>query len=214
MTDLNCLLAGLVRLLSPILLLCLLRKKVHARLYPALVAFIVCFPVFIVAGFIRSGFSHSSHAAFCIQQGLLYGIFEEGGKFLTMRYLLSSYDRPTDSLTYGIGHGLFEEIGAGAACLNLIGTGNASSYILPINILFAAEGTVFVVALTVIIFYGIQTNRSRIMLPLAILLHFISNATTGSFGNSILMILLTIIEGCIAYRCWQAMRPTLSNNIQ
>ncbi|MCR5599203.1 MAG: YhfC family intramembrane metalloprotease [Ruminococcus sp.] len=214
MTDLNCLLAGLVRLLSPILLLWLLRKKVHARIYPALIAFIVCFPVFIVAGFIRSGFSHSSHAAFCIQQGLLYGIFEEGGKFLTMRYLLSSYDRPTDSITYGIGHGMFEEIGAGFACLNLIGTGNASSYILPANILFTADGAVSVVALTVIIFYGIQTNKSGKMLTLAILLHFVGNATTGLFGNTLLMLLLTIIEGCIAYRCWQAMRPPLSNNIQ
>ena len=207
MTDLNCLLAGLARLLVPVLLLIFWRKRSGARILPALAAFLVCLPVFTIAGLIRTGFAQGDLLSFCVKQGLLYGIFEEGSKFLAMRYLLTSYDNRRDAVSYGIGHGAFESFSGGIACINLIGTGKAAPDILPVNLFTAIEGEAFAIALTVLIFYGIQTGRTKLMLPIAIFLHFISNATTTlySFSTPIVVIKSTILTAGIcyaAYRCF------------
>lgn len=209
MTDVNCLLAGLVRLLGPVLLLFIWHKKTRARLFPALAALLICFPVFFIAAVIRSGFSHSSWPYY-IQQALLYGIFEETAKYLVLRYMLTSYDSRKDAVTYGIGHSAFEEIGAAMACFGLIGTGRADPYIFLFNLFALIEGTAFVVALTVIIFYGISTDRSKITLPAAIFLHFIGNLSQGVLIEPAAIavnVLLTAGECFAAYRCYQAMNP-------
>jgi uncharacterized membrane protein YhfC len=211
MTDLNCLLAGLARLLVPVLLLIFWRKRSGARILPALAAFLVCLPVFTIAGLIRTGFAQGDLLSFCAKQGLLYGIFEEGSKFLAMRYLLTSYDNRRDAVSYGIGHGAFESFSGGMACLNLIGTGKAAPDILPVNLFSAIEGELFAIALTVLIFYGIQTGRTKLMLPIAIFLHFISNATTTlySFSTPIVLIKSTVLTAGIcyaAYRCFVKLR--------
>lgn len=211
MTDINCLLAGLARLLVPVLLLIFWHKKAGARIFPAIAAFLVCLPVFTIAGLIRTGFAQGDLLSFCLKQGLLYGIFEEGSKYLALRFLLSSYDDCRDAVTYGIGHGAFESFSGGIACINLIGTGRAAPGILPVNLFTAVEGAAFAIALTVIIFYGIQTGRSKIMLPVAIFLHFISNATTTlySFSTPIIVIKSTVITAGIcyaAYRCFLKLR--------
>ncbi|WP_295067828.1 YhfC family glutamic-type intramembrane protease [Ruminococcus sp.] len=208
MTDINCLLAGLTQLLGPLLLLIFWHKKTGARILPAPAALAVCFPVFIVAGAIRSGFDRSDWLSFYLQQGLLYGIFEEGAKFLVLRYLLTSYDDRRDAVTYGIGHSAFEEFGAGMACLNLIGTGRAASDIFLVNLVSFIEGSAFCIAVTVLIFYGIQMNKSKLMLPLAMFLHFISNFIGGALITSASMVLslLTTAGMCYAaYRCYKAL---------
>ena len=211
MTDLNCLLAGLAQLLTPVLLLIFWRKKAGARMLPALAAFLVCLPVFTVAGLIRTGFAQGDLLSFCIKQGLLYGIFEEGAKYLALRYMLSSYDSRRDAVTYGIGHGAFESFSGGMACINLIGTGRAAPDILPVNLFSAIEGAAFAIALTVLIFYGIQTGRTKLMLPIAIFLHFISNATTTlySFSTPVVLIKSTVLTAGVcyaAYRCFAKLR--------
>ena len=211
MTDLNCLLAGLAQLLTPVLLLIFWRKKTGARMLPALAAFLVCLPVFTVAGLIRTGFAQGDLLSFCIKQGLLYGIFEEGAKYLALRYMLSSYDSRRDAVTYGIGHGAFESFSGGMACINLIGTGRAAPDILPVNLFSAIEGAAFAIALTVLIFYGIQTGRTKLMLPIAIFLHFISNATTTlySFSTPVVLIKSTVLTAGVcyaAYRCFAKLR--------
>ena len=214
MTDINCLLAGLTQLLGPLLLLIFWHKKTGARILPALVALAVCFPVFIVAGAIRSGFDHSDWISFHIQQGLLYGIFEEGAKFLVLRYLLTSYDDRRDAVTYGIGHGTFEEFGAGMACLNLIGTGRAASDIFLVNLVSFIEGSAFCIAVTVLIFYGIQMNKSKLMMPAAIFLHFISNFIGGALITSASMVLCLLTTAGIcyaAYRCYKALETQSEN---
>jgi len=207
-TDVNCLLAGLTRLLSPLLLLILWHKKTGAQFYPALIAVPVCLPVFAVGAMIRSGFSHDDAIAFYIQQGLLYGILEETAKFLMLRFVLTSYDRRKDAVTYGIGHGAWEEFGAGMACFGLIGSGSADPNIFWFNLWAAAEGAAFCIALTVLIFYGIKTGKSGIMLPAAILLHAVSNAAAGILIEPAAITigtLLTVGVCFAAYRCWRAM---------
>lgn len=208
MTDLNCLLAGLTRLLGPLLLLIFWHKKTGARILPAPVALMVCFPVFIVAGAIRSGFDHSNYMSFYLQQALLYGIFEECSKFLVLRYLLTSYDDRKDAVTYGIGHCAFEDVGAGFACINLIGTDKAASDIFPVNVFSFVEGALFCIGVTVLIFYGIRMDKSRIMLPLAIFLHFLGNFTNAALIRPVSMalsLLITPVIGYAAYRCYKAM---------
>lgn len=210
MTDIYCLIAGLLNLLLPAVLVIFWHKRTGARFLPAFAAFAVCLPVFIIGSAIRSGFDRSSPIAFYIQQGLLFGIFEEGAKYLVLRYLLTSYDSRKDAVTYGIGHGAYEEFGCGLACLGLMGTGKAASDILLYQILSIAEGTVFVVSLTVIIFYGISMEKNIVTLPAAILVHAVSNASVGIFIEPVSIVLWIIIDigiGCAAWRCWKAMEP-------
>ncbi|MBR2284262.1 MAG: YhfC family intramembrane metalloprotease [Ruminococcus sp.] len=208
MTDLSCLLSGLIRLLTAPVLLIILHKKTGARLYPAVIALLACLPAFIIAGVIRSGFSHDNFYAYYIRQGLLYGIFEEGAKFLVLRFYLTSYDSRRDAVSYGIGHSAFEDIGAGLSCFGLIGTDRAAPDILLHNIWAEAEGVLLVAALTVLIFYGIQTGKSKVMLPAAILLHAFGNMIAGLFIDSAAIIARTLLTAGIcfaAYRCYRAL---------
>lgn len=208
MTDLSCLLAGLIWLfISPVLLF-LLHRKTGARLFPAFIAFPVCLPVFLISGAIRSGFAQDDLISFCLQQGLLYGIAEEGAKYLALRFLLPSYDSMEDAAAYGIGHGAWEAFGTGLSCLGLIGSDRAAADILPVNLWAAAEGALSVIALTVLIQYGLRSGRTKAMLPAAILFHAVSNAVGGIFSFSmpvvmVLRTLLTAAECGIAYRCRQ-----------
>lgn len=210
MTDLNCLLAGLVRILCPVLLLFWWHRKTEARLYPAPVALIVCLPVFIVAGGIRSGFPTDDLVTFYLWEGLLYGVFEEGSKYLALRYLLSDYDSRKDAVTYGLGHSMFEDIGAGLSCFGLIGTGRAAPEIFFVNLSTGLFGAVWTASLTVLILYGIRTGKSRLTLPAAMLLHAVSNSLNGMFGfSTVFRVVFGLAETAvlcfIAYRCWQAM---------
>ena len=210
MTDLSCLLAGLTRLLLPLLLLLFWHRKTGARLYPAPVALIVCLPVFIIAGGIRSGFGQEDFVLFHLQTGLLYGIFEEGGKYLALRFLLESYDSRKDAVTYGLGHTMFEDIGAGLSCFGLIGSGTAAPDIFAVNLLTALFGAAGTVSLTVLILYGIRTGKSRLTLPAAMLLHAVGNSLNGIFSFSkvfriVFGLLETVLTCWIAYRCWRAL---------
>ena len=54
--DFSCFLSGIIRIcIEPVLLFFWWKKK-RARLFPALAALIVCFPVFMIANGIRNGF--------------------------------------------------------------------------------------------------------------------------------------------------------------
>ncbi len=212
MHDINCILAGLLNLTGPWALLVLWHKKTGARILPGPVAFAVCFPVFFVAAAIRSGFSHDDAYAYYIQQGLLFGIFEEGAKYIALRYILTDHDSRRDAVTYGIGHSAYECFGAGLCCFGLIGTGKAASEIVFMNLWTVVGGAAFCAALTVIIFYGIYTDKARVYLPIAMLIHAFSNASTGIFGTNWLIYLVQDIIVSIgvyyaAYRCYKAMKP-------
>ena len=122
MTDISCLLAGLVRIAIPIIALIIWRKKTGAKIYPAIVALLVCFPVFMLGGAIRSGFSYTVPFHYYLQQALLFGILEEGSKFLVLKFVLKSCDSRKDAVSYGIGHSAYEAFGGGIACLLLIGS--------------------------------------------------------------------------------------------
>ena len=211
MTDFSCVLAGLVRILIPPVLIVLWCKKTGARLYPALIAVIVCFPAFIIGALVRSGFHTESVVGFALANGLLYGILEEGAKFLSLKFLLEDYDSRKDAVTYGLAHGYQENFFAGLSCFGLIGTGNAASDIFGVNLWTAFAGAAFAVGLTVLIFYGIQTEKSLIMLPAVIGLHAFTNAAFRLlYLDTPLVIfvdaLVTAGVCYAAYRCWKNLR--------
>lgn len=209
MKDLSCLLAAMVNLFGPLVLLILWYKKTGTRLFPAVAAFLVCFPAFFIGNAIRSGFDRSSFIAFYIQQGLLFGILEEGTKYLMMRYFLTSYDNRKDAVTYSIGHGAYEELGIGISCLGLIGTGNASSDILFYQLMSVGVGAVSSAAVAVVILYGIQKERSVVTLPAAVISHAVLNASVGIFIEPVGLLLRTLIVGSMSYagyRCWKSLK--------
>lgn len=209
MKDLSCLLAALINLLGPTVLLIFWYKKTGARLFPAVAAFLACFPAFFIGNAIRSGFDHSSFIAFYIQQGLLFGVLEEGTKYLMMRYVLSSYDNRKDAVTYSIGHAAYEEFAIGIICIGLIGTGKAASDILFFQLFGFIADAVLSASLAVIIFYGIKKEHSVVTLPAAILAHAFVNSSNGIFIDSvgaILRALLTLGISYAGYRCWKAMK--------
>ena len=209
MKDLNCILAGITRLLGPLLLLILWHKRTHARFAPAPIAFAVCFPVFILGNAIRSGFVYSSPISYYIQQALLFGVLEESAKFIILRFALSDYDTSEDAVTYGIGHSSYEEMLAAFSCFGLVGQDTAHPAILPIAIWTVIAGTVSCCAKTVMIMYGIRESKTKIMLPAAILLHAAGNASNAIFVEvtaNVITTVLLVIEIYIAYRCRKAMQ--------
>lgn len=208
LTDLNCLLAGLVRLFGPLALFVFWHKRTGARLYPAVIAFMVCFPTFFVGTAIRSGFSHDNPIVYYIQQGLLFGVVEEGVKYLMFRFLLEKYDNRKDAVTYGIGHSAYEGVGGGMACLVLIGLNRAAPEIFWFNLWTTIESLALTISLTVLIFYGIRMRKSGVTLPVAILVHALCNAVKGIFIESSAIVISAVATACVsfvAYRCWRAM---------
>ena len=196
-------------LIAPVLLI-LWHKKTSARIYPALVSFGVCVPAFIVGYMIRSCFGMESFVNYRLANGLLYGILEEGAKFLAMKFLLENYDSRKDAVTYGLAHGYQESFSAGLSCFGLIGSSNIASDMLGVNLWSAVNGVVFTVSLTVLIFYGIQMGKSKLTLPVAIFVHAFSNAIGGIFYFAAAIVIFA--DGLItagvcyaAYRCWKSL---------
>lgn len=124
----------IVTLLGPVLLLLIWRLKKKCSLIPALAGAIT----FIVAALILENipkyvlFSGSNpvstyvlkHAwAFALAGGLLAGIFEECGRYITFRFLLKRHNNKETAITYGIGHG-------GIECILLVGITMLSNLIL------------------------------------------------------------------------------------
>ena len=213
--DIYCILTGLLKLSFFPVLLIVCHKKAGARLLPAFAALAACFPVFIAAGVIRSGFERQ-HIDFFIKQAVLYSIFEEGAKYLMLRFLLRSYDRPADAVSYGIGHGYFEEFGAAFTCFGLVGTGRAGHDIFWFNLFSVPVGAVSCIAVTVLIFYGIHNGKSIITLPAAMLLHFFGNISAALLMESAAIavhLVLTAGAAFAAYKCCKAMEYPSRNGM-
>lgn len=199
----NCLLSGLIWLIGPLVLIIFWHKRTKAPFFPALIAIPVCFAVFFFAGVIRSDNTGGNAILYYIRNGLLYGVLEEGSKFLVFRFLLSEYATAKNAVTYSIGHGGFEALGAAFSCFELIGKGTASPYILPMNLWSFAQGALSCISLTVIIVYGIRKGRSRFTLPAAVALHAFSNATAGIFITPVAVGIRTVLT---AGECFAAYR--------
>ena len=124
-------LAGVIQLLLPVTLWILWRRKTRASWLPLLAGLLG----FIVIGTVRAVFRaifltemQSSPLLYYLAQALLAGIFEEGGKYLVMRFAIPNCDRQHDAVSYGIGHSAVEHYAAGSAGLLLYGFAVAIFY--------------------------------------------------------------------------------------
>ena len=200
----DCIAAGLIRLLFPAAVLIFLRRRKNVPVFPAFISFGVCYPVFFLANIIRSGFDTSDPALFYIKQGVLYGIFEEGIKLAVIFYLSEHYDRKGFSVSCGIGHCAFEDVGAGFSCFALVGSDSIHPLIFWFNLWAAVEGIAFCTALAVLLYCGIRTGRIWRMLAAAVVLHALSNAVGGIFGfsDTIVIVLRTVITVAVCYAAY------------
>lgn len=102
-------LLGTVYLLLPVSAFLLLRKYRSARLLPVILGALVYLLVTrlndIAVGIL---FASSAPAFKVIMASLTVGIFEESGRYLTMKYPLRYCNKTGDALSYAIGHGGME----------------------------------------------------------------------------------------------------------
>lgn len=127
-------LSMIVTLLGPVILLIVWKVKKKCGLLPALAGALT----FIIAALVLenipkyflfadenavSGYILSHSWAYSLASALLAGIFEESGRYITMRFFLKKYSARETAVSYGIGHG-------GIECMLLIGFGMLSNLIL------------------------------------------------------------------------------------
>lgn len=127
-------LSMIVTLLGPIILLIVWKVKKKCSLLPALAGALT----FIIAALVLesipkyflfadenavSGYILSHSWAYSLIGALLAGVFEECGRYVTMRFFLKKHSARKDAISYGIGHG-------GIECVLLIGFGMLSNLML------------------------------------------------------------------------------------
>lgn len=112
----------------PVVLLAVWKMRTRKSIIPALVGAAV-FLVFVKglesiphAFFIMtdnpiSRVIRGNHWIYAIYGGLMAGLFEEMGRFITFRYLLNKHTCPETAITYGLGHG-------GIECMLVMGVAN------------------------------------------------------------------------------------------
>lgn len=127
-------LSMIVTILGPIILLIVWKHKKKCGLLPALagaLTFIVAALVlesipkyFLFAGGNALSAYILSHGwAYGLIGALLAGVFEECGRYVTIRFFLKKYTDKETAISYGIGHG-------GIECILLIGFGMLSNLML------------------------------------------------------------------------------------
>ncbi len=150
----------------PAAMLYILRRKRNGRIFPAVCGFIG----YMFISFVRAFFWLFVPAG-AMSNAVLSGITEECGKFLIMKYIINSYDRHEDSVSYGIGHGGSELILANAAIMiNGILSGEAAPGSIP-EIVGAANSMVSHIALTMLVYISVHYRDSRKFLLYAVLIH-------------------------------------------
>lgn len=123
---------------GPVVLLLIWRHKKKCSLLPALAGAVTFIAAALVLESIPKYFLFSaqnsvsayilSHAwAYGLVGALLAGVFEECGRYVTMRFFLRNHSAKETCISYGIGHG-------GIECILLVGFGMLSNLMLALAI--------------------------------------------------------------------------------
>ena len=143
---------------------------------------------------------------------LIGSAFEECGRYIAMTYAIPGYDTRTDALCYGIGHGGTEVIMSAKAQFVLLadalgqrGTPEHLTALSEQGALFAAEilignaaNLAFHMAMSVLIARAVHYEGCKKLLPIAILIHLLSDFTIFCFGTAA-DILLTVLIWMFVY---------------
>lgn len=162
----------------------------------------------------------SGTAAYVLYGSLAAGLFEEGGRYLVFRFLLKNRHSWSDGLAFGLGHGGIEAIllggtttiqniifalslNAGTLEQNLTGTvppeiiaGIKTTLLTTSPFLFLISGVermmalVMHIALSLLVLYGIRTERIRYLFW-AIGLHALFDIPAGLFQKQVLGLMST-----------------------
>ena len=123
--------AAVFQLLLPVALWLIWRKKTAASWIPliaGILGYVVIGTVRALARLLFLGGMSSTPLLLYLMQAIFAGIFEEGGKYLVMRYAVPNCDRYRDAISYGIGHSAVEHYAVGGAGLLLYGFAVALFY--------------------------------------------------------------------------------------
>lgn len=123
--------SGALMVLLPIIVFLVWRKRTKAPIVPTIAGAATFFlsamvfeqiPIQILFNFYQPTAEalRNSVVLYYIVGALLAGIFEETGRFVTMRFFLKKYTRKQNALSFGIGHGGFESLYIGFTTMSLI----------------------------------------------------------------------------------------------
>lgn len=141
---------------------------------------------------------------FYLLSAALSGVFEEVGRYVVFFFVMRNYDRWSDCVSYGIGHGAIE----------IILTHNLTDFTLFDDLITTYDlvtGAAFSVAMSVLVFAGVHYAENKKGLFAAIALHTVIDFTLvleyygiASFGVVILIQLAFDILICyLAYRVFR-----------
>lgn len=179
----------------PVAVLLWLHKRHDGRVYPAFVGVAAMLLLMLPRGLVRSLLVPQAEgfAAQFLLSDLIGACFEECGRFLAMQYMLRSYDRFPDALSYGLGHGGAEAFATGFSQIGLLMKaldGTAGEAVCTQGLpdaadIFAGEavGIVFHMMLSVLVLLSVHRAGCRKYLPMAIGLHVCANIARYWFGT-------------------------------
>ena len=97
---------------APVIIWIVWKRKSSARTFPLIVGMISYMFISLARGMVRvvilnDGLKQTPWL-FYLVSAFLTGVFEEVGRYIVFRYAISNYDRWSDCVSYGIGHGAIE----------------------------------------------------------------------------------------------------------
>ena len=117
--------------LLPVALWIIWRKKTGASWIPLIAGLVGFIFIGTMRGMCRAIFlsdTQSTPMLYYFMQAVLAGVFEEGGKYLVMRFAIPNHDQYRDPVSYGIGHSAVEHYAVGGGGLMLYGFAVALFY--------------------------------------------------------------------------------------
>lgn len=201
----------------PIAVWLIWKHRTPARTFPMLVGIIAYMFISMLRGmarFIVLNDALREHVwLFYIVSALLSGIFEEAGRYIVFRWCIPNYDRWTDCISYGIGHGAIEVF----LTHNILEMNFYDSLITGQNFLRAM---LFSSVMSVLVFSAVHYTEHKKLLLLAIGLHTVTDILPALFLNDIVnfieadfLDLLYLTGICyIAYRVYRYFNPKEVNH--
>ena len=198
----------LIVYLPPLVIWFFWKRKNSARVLPLVVGMGAYILLSLLRGVARIPVLNDSVKEipwlFYLLSAALSGVFEEVGRYIVFRFAMRNYDRWSDCVSYGIGHGAIE----------IILTHNLTDFTLFDDLITTYDlvtGAAFSVAMSVLVFAGVHFAENKKGLFAAIALHTVIDFTLvleyygiASFGAVILIQLAFDILICyLAYRVFR-----------
>lgn len=204
----------LIAVLLPIILLIIIRIKTKAKIssfFIGTLTYLVFVVVFeqMLHSVVLTGLGNISQFItnniwlYALYIGLAAGIFEETGRFMSIKFYLKNNLNRENALMYGIGHGGIESI------LLIAITKGAPAYSFYIVAIERLLAMTLHIALSIIVYKAVTQRGKMGYYPMAIGIHFISNFLMvivvhyfGIIMAEIVCLVCVAIAVIIATRIW------------